>query len=148
MASNDSSPRHKLRREEGPCNWHMTRCAPNEQLAVNALESETEAKVQARQAIENYVNLILDDAVLRDRRFQPLRRRLLRDAEKYYQRVVHQAFRQGKADYDFRVAAMLLILSCTRREQDQLYARGMHLTAAVSVTPLAFGLVTLLRLSI
>jgi serine/threonine-protein kinase len=61
-----------------------------------ALTAETEAKNDARQAIDNYVNLVTEERVLRDEHVQPLRRRLLQDALRYYQELVDKHGREAQ----------------------------------------------------
>ncbi|HEV3021950.1 MAG TPA: BTAD domain-containing putative transcriptional regulator, partial [Pirellulales bacterium] len=61
-----------------------------------ALAAETEAKNEARQAIDNYVNLVTEEQVLRDEHVQPLRKRLLQDALRYYQELVDKHGREAQ----------------------------------------------------
>ncbi|HVC94968.1 MAG TPA: serine/threonine-protein kinase, partial [Pirellulales bacterium] len=59
-------------------------------LVKTALQAETEAKEQARKAIDNYVHLVTEEHVLRDEGVQPLRKRLLQDARRYYDDLIEK----------------------------------------------------------
>lgn len=62
-------------------------------LAANAREqaqrlAETKAKNDARAAIDRYVDTVAEHELLKDERFQPLRKKLLSDALAYYQKFI------------------------------------------------------------
>lgn len=57
---------------------------------------ETAAKDQAKQAIDRYVEVVQSSELLKDGRFQPLRKQLLADAVSYYQDAA-QNYRDDKS---------------------------------------------------
>ncbi|HUY35180.1 MAG TPA: serine/threonine-protein kinase [Pirellulales bacterium] len=75
-------------------------------LVKAALTAETEAKAEARKAIDNYVNLVTEEHALRDEHVQPLRKRLLEHALRYYQELVDK--HGGKAELRQELANAIL----------------------------------------
>ncbi len=61
----------------------------NEQLGI-ALDRAEQLNEEAKGAISHYVDVVLDDQLLSDRAFQPLRKRLIADALMYYEDFVRE----------------------------------------------------------
>jgi len=75
-------------------------------LVKTALGAETEAKEQARKAIDNYVYLVTEEHGLRDEGVQPLRKRLLQDAQRYYDDLIKKHGHDEKLGHELAGAIL------------------------------------------
>jgi serine/threonine-protein kinase len=105
------------------------------QKAEAALVSETRAKESARQAVDRYVEAVQEADLLRDERFQPLRRKLLADALRYYQTLIREHAHDAAARADLANAvwrvAQIDYESGSRAEALRGYQQVRELYAAM-----------------
>jgi serine/threonine-protein kinase len=78
--------------------------AKNEELAV----AEGKAKQRARDAIDQYVIAVQNDELIKDERFQPLRKKLLQDARDYYHTFIKD-FQPNVHDQQHLAEAFLML---------------------------------------
>ncbi|MEX2139568.1 MAG: serine/threonine-protein kinase [Pirellulales bacterium] len=70
--------------------------------------AERKAKQQAREAIDNYVLAVQSDELLKDERFQPLRKKLLQDARAFYEAFIED-FHPSLHDQQHLAEAFLMV---------------------------------------
>jgi serine/threonine protein kinase/tetratricopeptide (TPR) repeat protein len=76
----------------------------NEELAT----AERKAKQRAREAVDNYVMTVWNDELIKDERFQPLRKKLLHDAHDYYDAFIKD-FQPSIHDQQHLAEAFLMV---------------------------------------
>lgn len=78
------------------------------QQLQTSLAAEQTAKRQARRAVDNYVTTLLEETTLKDRRFQPLAKRLLGGALEHYQQFIATNRNDPAAQRDLAEACLLV----------------------------------------
>jgi eukaryotic-like serine/threonine-protein kinase len=95
-----------------------------------ALAAEREARLEARRALDNYVGMVIEEDVVAGEQVQPLRKRLLTDALKYYEELVDN-HDDGQARHDLANAILRVgrIHHATGSSDEAIAAFSQALTA-------------------
>ncbi|HEV3025884.1 MAG TPA: protein kinase, partial [Pirellulales bacterium] len=95
-----------------------------------AKNAETAAKNEAKAAIDRYVETVQESELLKEERFQPLRKKLLSDALSYYQAFIEAHLHETAARHDLALALFKvgIISESSGSKRDALAAYRSALT--------------------
>jgi serine/threonine protein kinase/tetratricopeptide (TPR) repeat protein len=100
-------------------------------VANTALRAEKLAKDKAKQAIDRYVEAVQEDPFLKDKRFEPFRKKLLSDALHYYQGFIQD--HQHDESARFELAKALQKIGGISREGGSIAESVTAFTQAVEL---------------